>query len=402
MTAGTPGFIGKRLKQAREARGLTTVALAEIVGITRSAISLYENGNATPQVEILAKLTSKLNMPLAFFFKPVSVSTDDTIFYRSLNSTTRTARASAESRYEWLKRDIIPFVRDYVDYPEPNVFACDCKLGELTGDRLEIIAEEVRKEWGIGTGPISDVTLLFENNGIVVSKVELGEPELDAFSAWDKESNRPYIVTNIDKQSAVRWRFNISHELGHLVMHKDVDRKQLANPRNFKIIEQQAHRFAGAFLLPTESFAKDVYVPTLDALCSLKPKWKVSIGAMIKRLQDLNIISDDEARRLWINYNRRGWRREEPLDNDLPFEQPRLLRKALELIGSEFSSPEQMREQIALPSREIEQLATLAPGFFDESNPIVIIKDTIPKAENERVLSEAQLVVEEYLKGHDF
>jgi len=54
-------------------------------------------------------------------------------------------------------------------------------------------------------------------------------------------------------------------------------------------------------------------------LYSLKPKWKVSIGVMIKRLENLDIISEDEAKRLWINYNRRGWRREEPLDNDIPF-----------------------------------------------------------------------------------
>jgi len=402
MTAGTPGFIGKRLKQAREARGLTTVALAEIVGVTRSAISLYENGNATPQPEILARLTSKLNMPMAFFFKPFSVAMKDTIFYRSLNSTTRTARSSAESRYEWLKKDIISFVREYVNYPEPKVLASDHKLGELTGDRVEGIAGDVRRNWGLRTGPISDVTLLFENNGIIVSKIELGEPKLDAFSAWDRESNRPYIVANIDKNSAVRWRFNISHELGHLVMHKNVDSRQLANPRSFKIIEQQAHRFAGAFLLPAESFARDVYAPTLDALCSLKPKWKASIGMMIKRLQDLDIVSEDEARRLWINYNRRGWRREEPLDNDMPFEQPRLLRKALELIGSQISSVEQIQEQIAIPPREIEQLATLTPGFFNESVPEIVLRTNVAKTTSDKVLNEAQSVVDNYLKSDDF
>jgi Zn-dependent peptidase ImmA (M78 family)/DNA-binding XRE family transcriptional regulator len=400
MTAGTPGFIGKRLKQAREARGLTTVALAEIVGVTRSAISLHETGNATPQPEVLAKLSSKLNMPMAFFFKPFEVSGDgDTIFYRSLTSTTRTARASAESRYEWLKKDIIPFIREYVNYPEPNVFACDSKPGELTGERIEEIARDVRRSWGLQAGAISDVTLLLENNGIIVSKVELDGPELDAFSAWDKEYNRPYIVANIDKHSAVRWRFNISHELGHLVMHRNVDNRQLANPRGFKIIEQQAHRFAGAFLLPAESFARDVYAPTLDALCSLKPKWKVAIGAMIKRLQDLDIVSEDESKRLWINYNRRGWRREEPLDNDMPFEQPRLLRKALELIGSQFSSVEQIQEQLAIPPREIEQLATLKPGFFNESIPEIVLKANVTKANNAKVLNEAQSVVDNYLRG---
>jgi len=402
MTVGTPGFVGERLRQARDARGLTTVALADLVGVTRSAISLYENGNATPQPEILTRLSSKLNMPFVFFLKPINNHTADTIFYRSLSSTTRIARASARSRYEWLSKDIIPFVRKYVSYTEPNVSISNNTLGELTNNRIEEIAKQARNNWGLGIGPISNVTLLFENNGIIVSKIELCEPKLDAFSAWDSVDNRPYIVSNIDKHSAVRWRFNITHELGHLIMHKNVGKKQLATPRNFKIIEQQAHRFAGAFLLPPESFARDLYAPTLDVLLSLKPKWKVAIGAMIKRLENLDIISESEARRLWINYNRRGWRTEEPLDNELPFEQPRLLRKALELVASQLKSPEQVKELLAMPSREIENLTNLSRDFFRESIPQVILKNTHPEAPGDRVLDEAQSVVDNYLKDDDF
>jgi len=400
MTAGTPGFVGERLRQAREARGLTTVALAELVGVTRSAISLYENGNATPQSEVLIKLSSKLSMPVAFFLKPINSHVEDTIFYRSLSSTTRIARASAKTRYQWLSEDIVPFVREYVSYPEPNIGVFNNALGELTDNRIEDIAKIVRSKWGLGAGPISNVTLLFENNGIIVSKIELCEPKLDAFSAWNSADNRPYIVANIDKHSAVRWRFNISHELGHLVMHKNVGNKQLANLRNFKIIEQQANRFAGAFLLPPESFARDIYAPTLDVLRSLKPKWKVAIGAMIKRLENLDIISENEARRLWINYNRRGWRTEEPLDNETPFEQPRLLRKALELLASQLNSPEQIPDQLAMPPREIGGLTNLMPSFFNETIPSVILKNTSSKVSNGEILDEAQSVVENYLKGN--
>jgi Zn-dependent peptidase ImmA (M78 family)/transcriptional regulator with XRE-family HTH domain len=401
MTTGTPGFIGERLKQAREARGLTTVVLAELVGVTRAAISLYENGNATPQLEILEELANKLNMPFSFFLKPMKTDTNDTIFYRSLSSTTKMARASAKRRYEWLSRDIVPFVNEYVNYPAPNVRIYSYTLGEISDRRIEEIAMQIRNEWGLGTGPISNTTLLFENNGIIISKIELCEPNLDAFSTWNNEDGRPYIVANIDKHSAVRWRFNISHELGHLIMHRYIDDKQLANLRNFKIIEQQAHRFAGAFLLPAESFVKDVYIPTLDVLKSLKPKWKVSIGVMIKRLENLNIISDEEARRLWINYNRRRWRIEEPLDNEIPFEQPRLLRKALELIGAEISSPEQIQEQLALKPREIRELTNVMPDFFKEDMPQVILKE-LPTTDNNKILDEANTIIDNYLKNNDY
>jgi transcriptional regulator with XRE-family HTH domain len=42
---GTPGFVGDRLREAREARGLSAVSLADLLGITRQAISLYESGH---------------------------------------------------------------------------------------------------------------------------------------------------------------------------------------------------------------------------------------------------------------------------------------------------------------------------------------------------------------------
>ena len=48
MTAPTVGFQPERLVQAREARGLTSVALSEIVGVSASAISHYERGEHAP------------------------------------------------------------------------------------------------------------------------------------------------------------------------------------------------------------------------------------------------------------------------------------------------------------------------------------------------------------------
>jgi predicted transcriptional regulator len=53
MKPGTPGFVGARLKEAREARFLSAIALADLVGVSRQAISLYENGAKTPGPEVM-------------------------------------------------------------------------------------------------------------------------------------------------------------------------------------------------------------------------------------------------------------------------------------------------------------------------------------------------------------
>lgn len=202
----------------------------------------------------------------------------------------------------------------------------------IDADVIEDVADQTRKAWGLGNGPISDVTLLLENNGVIISKVTLGTIYMDGFSGWDVASNTPYIILGDDKGSAVRSRFDVAHELGHLILHRNLSPECIHNPVNNKLIESQAYSFAKAFLLPANIFAEDLYVVSLDSLRALKIKWLVSIGAMLYRAQDLELTSGKQAKSLWVNYTRRGWKLKEPLDDELVPEYPRLLRRAFELI----------------------------------------------------------------------
>lgn len=43
--------------------------------------------------------------------------------------------------------------------------------------------------------------------------------KLDAFSVWF--DNKPFIFLSSDKDTNVRIRFDIAHEIGHLLMHAD-------------------------------------------------------------------------------------------------------------------------------------------------------------------------------------
>jgi hypothetical protein len=100
-----------------------------------------------------------------------------------------------------------------------------------------------------------------------------------------------------------------------------------------------------------------------------KERWKVSIAMMIVRCEDIGIISADQTKRLWINYNRRGWRGEEPLDNILKFEEPRVLRRGFEaLVDENVRSKEQIVDDLCLPTRELEHLSSLPAGYFSGNN----------------------------------
>ncbi|HEX9896143.1 MAG TPA: ImmA/IrrE family metallo-endopeptidase [Dehalococcoidales bacterium] len=378
MKSGTPNFVGARLKEAREARGINATSLAEILGITRSAVSLYENGNASPQPEMMEKIAEKLNLPISFFLKPTQeIQMDNPIFYRSMSSATKMARIRAERWFYWLHYKVVPYVREYVTLPKvtiPQVRVPD--FHTLSGEDIEIIANNIRHQWGLGDSPVSNMTLLLENNGVIISRIELCADTLDAFSVWCPDDGTPYIILNSDKHSAARSRLDIAHEFAHLVLHSKLNRKQINNSNDFKLIEEQAFRFASAFLVPGATFSRDLYSPSLDAIRTLKAKWLVSIGMMIKRASDLNLISEEQTQRMWINYNRRGWRREEPMDRTMQIETPRLIKKALQLINSEkVQMPEQILTTIGLSPNDIEMIANLNPGYFNEPVESINLKD---------------------------
>ena len=373
---GTPGFVGERLTQAREARGLTAVSLAELIGAKSksTSISNYECGRQSPSREVMERLATILNQPAAFFLRPMPPGEPEDIWWRAMSSATKSARGRAQARHAWL-REIIAYLSEYVDFPPVNVpdFNLPVDVQQITTKMIEDIATECRNFWKLGTAPIADIVLLMENNGIIVSRGELEAESLDAYSQRPNDSEHPIVFLGSDKASAARSRHDASHELGHLILHRHVDAKSIRNPVLFKLIETQAHRFAAAFNLPVKGFSDQLWAPTLDAFLALKPHWKVAIAAMIMRCEQLGIIDEDQARRSWINMNRRGWRRQEPLDDRLVPEEPRLLRRSFELLIDEgIKTPEQIQSDLMLNAADIESLACLAPGYLSGEAPDVV------------------------------
>lgn len=370
---GTPGFIGERLMQAREARGLTAVSLAEMIGVRSANISNYERKKQTPSAEVMERIAGVLNQPQAFFLRPIAVASEG-VWWRSMSAAAKGARVRALARHSWL-REIIAYLSEFVEFPDVNLpdFTPPDDIREIRMEDIEGIALDCRRFWNVGMGPVADIVLLLENNGIIVSRGELAAEKLDAYSQRPTDSAHPLVFIGSDKASAARNRFDAAHELGHLVLHRNVDAERISGSATFRLIEDQAHRFAAAFNLPAEEFANQLWAPTLDAFLALKPHWKVAIGAMIMRCGQLGIVTDEQATRLWINMSRRRWRTREPLDDRIPPEEPRVLRRSFELLINEgIKSPEQIFTDLALNLADIESLACLQAGYLSGSAPEVI------------------------------
>ncbi len=374
MKLGTPGFVGIRLREAREARGLTAVSLAEMLGLTRSAVSQYEKGIHPPSPQVMEKLCKVLNLPSHFFLQRDDESRSGTIFFRSMSSTTKTARLKAEHRRGWLKK-ICSYIKEFLEIPSPNFPDFDLPKDPnlITAAQIENAATEARQFWGLGDGPLSNVVRLVENNGGVVARDYLDAETLDALSEWDCEKHTPYFILRC-ANTAVRSRLDLAHELGHILLHRKVEQTQLAKKIDFKLMETQAFRFAGAFLLPGNEFEGDLYSISLDAFRQLKVKWRVSIAMMVKRAQDLELISTDQANLLWRRRSRRGWTHQEPLDDELEIERPRLFLRAFQLLISEgLQSREDILWRLPYANADIETLAGLPRGFLADTEPSLIV-----------------------------
>lgn len=363
MRIGTPSFVGERLVEAREARGLTATSLSQMVEVTAATISHYEHGRQTPSPPILQRLARVLNCPQKFFLNPAP-ELPGLVEWRSASAATKTSRAKAIRRVSWLI-ETVNLLRSHLEFPKlsiPDVQVPD-EIERIDSDLIESAAAQCRELWNLGSGPIPNLVRLLEANGIIVSRTNLEAETLDAFSTWPDREPAPYVVLSSLKASACRSRFDAAHELGHIVLHRHAQETRTSATR--KLMEQQAHRFAAAFLLPEESFVKDVWAPTLHSFLALKPHWKVSIQMMITRCQDIGIMDLEQGRRAWINLSRRGWRKEEPGDDRIPTEEPQLLRKSFEvLVSNKVYSPEQIIAELQLPPADIEDMCGLPSGYL--------------------------------------
>jgi Zn-dependent peptidase ImmA (M78 family)/DNA-binding XRE family transcriptional regulator len=378
---GTPGFIGGRLRQAREARTLTITALAELLSVTKQAVSQYESGTQSPRPEVMNRIEQVLNLPHIFFLRPIRTPSVGAIFYRSRASATKTARERAENRHLWWK-EIIDYLRQFADFPKVELpkFNLPDNPNDISREQIELLAQRAREFWSLGDGPISNCCWLLETKGVVVTRGQLGYETLDSFSEWDHVTETPFVFLGSEKTSAVRGRLNAAHELAHLILHSHMS---YISDGDHGILEQQANEFAGAFLLPARAFARDMHAPTLDAFYRLKPKWKVAIGAMIKRAENLGFLSERETKRLWIALARKGWRTREPYDDSLEIEEPRLSRNAIDLLlKAKVISKNEILDQGFASQDDIEALLSLPKGYLTENveplrAPIVQLKERI-------------------------
>ncbi len=320
-------FRPERLTLARELRGLTKTDLAERVQKTPAAISQFEAGRTRPEPGTVGALALALQVPAGFFARsggrePVPT---ESAYFRSLRSTTQGRRRQLLSRAV-LACELVDLLEAEVEFPTANV--PQVTAPPRTAEDIEAVAEAVRRDWGLGLGPISNVVALLESKGILVLRLSQEETDVDAFSVRSRQ--RPLVFLVAAKGSTSRTRTDGSHELGHLVMHHD------ATPGSMEM-EREANRFASAFLFPREHFLKEgPRSLNWGLMYELKRRWGVSVASIVRRAFDLGMIGEATYRRGFMHLNKTGQRKRE--DHEPPAEEATLLRESLRLVEPDISA----------------------------------------------------------------
>jgi Zn-dependent peptidase ImmA (M78 family)/DNA-binding XRE family transcriptional regulator len=367
---GVQGFQSDRLSQMLAARRLTQAQLASLVGVSPATVSKWRAGAQAPEREALDRLAGVVNVTPEWFTRPPAEKVSLPLF-RSNASAHVAARAMLEARMEWAQ-DIALALTEFVDFPALNLPSRNFTDPEqITNEEIELAAAECRDLWRLGRSAVQDLALAVVGAGIVLVREETGIAQIEGLSAWSTVLGRPLVLLSADKDNGSRSRFDLAHELGHLILHRHMARP--TDRERHKELEQQAHKFAGAFLLPAETFASDVRMPvTLDDLLLLKRRWGVSVGAILMRLRALKLLDDEGAQALFKRRSARWGAKSEPGDGDRAPERPRLLRRTIDLLVDENVMPlEGIPRHLGLAPHDIEMLAGLPEGYFQGRGNVV-------------------------------
>lgn len=304
-------MIGKRLKRARAAAGLSMAELGRRVGVSANMIKKYEHDESMPGFEAYWNLSQALQVPRGYLMRPVSLELSAIEYRKRANAPKRVTRRIEADALEQAERwkelaDLWPQLPAPIFRgPPAAVRGLSRKIDDL--DQVEQAAERVRECWELGFGPIPNLAALLEGRGILV--IVTGVDTEDRFDGLQAAiTDQPLIVIAGDWPGD-RQRFTLAHELGHLLLRGRIRSRVLDE-------EKACNRFAGAFLLPAaaarERLGERRDKLTQAELLRLKREYGLSMAGCVYRAADLGIIDAAHSRELFRMFSARGWRKKEP------------------------------------------------------------------------------------------
>jgi Zn-dependent peptidase ImmA (M78 family)/DNA-binding XRE family transcriptional regulator len=333
-----------RLDLARRRRGLTKGQLAARAELTTRSLNMYERGEIEPTAETVKRLARALGFPDAFLMRP---DTDEPL----AEAVSFRARSAMTIRQQNQALSAAAIAIELVDWIEQRFALPLSSIPRLHDVDPESAADQLRAEWGLGERRIGNMVHLLEQHGARVFSLAEENEDIDAFSFW--RDGVPYVFLNSMK-SAERSRMDAAHELGHLVMHFWADGPNGHSPTG-RQAEAEAQAFGGAFLMPRRSILADApRGPSVAHIVHAKRRWNVAAMALAYRMRGLDILTEWQARKVYTEMTRRGYRRAEP--DEIERERSQVLAKVFATLRGEGITQVDIADELAIPQAELQKL----------------------------------------------
>lgn len=328
---------------ARESRGLSQAELADRLSIGQSQLSRIENGTRSVSQAVLHELSQVLRYRPEFFTcNDVIMGFGPSLLYhrkRQQAPIKLLNRLNAEAN---VRRIQLSRLLQALDIGDVMIQPLD--LADF-GDDPERVADAVRASLRLPDGPLHNLTKAIEDARGIVIPLDTRSSNIDAVSMWPPGMPPLFFVNS--QSPPDRLRFTLAHELGHIVMHRVVRSDR---------IEDEADRFASELLMPAKQIRPYLTNLTLSKLAQLKPYWRVSMAALIRKASDLGTISESAARSLWAELSKRGYRKREP-DLGLVVEVPTLYREIVDIYRRELKyTAEEIGKMVYLSKEEVQEV----------------------------------------------
>ena len=293
--------IGRRLRIAREAAGITQELAAQFIEISRPTLISIEQGGRLVRIKELQILASKYGTSVNAVLRRESVHTDLLPRFRKLRETEDADTTEAFKVFNNLIKAEIELenvlgIQRKRNYPSER--------GINSGDVVKLAekhADEFRDFLGLGQLPITDMfSLIEEGLGIRLYQRKLPASSKVAGLFTYDELVGACIFINAN-HPLERRTHSAAHELGHFVGTRQNPEVLETDERFLSREERYANAFGRALMTPATSFSesfrnlKQIALTkkqvTRAIVIRLANQYNISREACVRRLEELDLIT---------------------------------------------------------------------------------------------------------------
>ena len=262
--------------------------------VSTTAVERYENAVMFPEnSSILVTLAEALNTNVDNLTRQFTIRIDKDFSFRKKSKL-------GKKRIDVVKMKLQQCIEKYVEIEnitgdEPKFDAFFNNIVVKKAEDARLVANELRKKWNLGDGPISQPMVMLEEHGVKVIEVE-EDPELFDGTSTIVEG-LPVVVLNKCESfspeskhtfSPERRNLTLFHELGHQIMNipDDVSDKEKENLCNV---------FANEMLIPSKTFlnifGNKRQAITIVELKDVQLNYGISARALMMKAHQLGVIN---------------------------------------------------------------------------------------------------------------